>query len=139
MTSLVVHLRDDWHDLQRGRPGHRFQDRYDRAAHARNSGSWLKRAAKVTVGIVALLIGLAELVFPGPAILFIALGGAVLATQSRTAAVVMDWGEVKLRVAARFARSCWRNASLPLRIVIVAVAAVAAAIGAYLTFRLFAG
>lgn len=139
MTSLAGHLRDDWHDLQRGRPGRRFQDRYDRAAHTRDSASWLKRAAKVAVGVVALVIGLAELVFPGPAILFIALGGAVLATQSRTAAEVMDWGEVKLRAVMQFARSYWRGASRPLRIVIVAVVVGAAAVGAYFTYRVFAG
>lgn len=139
VTSLVVHLRDDWHDLQQGRPGRRFQDRYDRAAHARNSGSWLKRAAKVTVGVVALVIGIAEVVLPGPAFLFIALGGAVLATQWRIAAVAMDWCEVNLRAVARFALSRWRSASVPLRIFVVAAMVVAAAVGAYLIFRRFAG
>ena len=137
MPTWLLHLRDNWDDLHHSRPGHRFQDHYAHAARSRGRDAWIFRAGKIAVAVVLVLIGIAEMVFPGPAIAFFAVAGALLATESRTVARLMDWAELRLRALLRGARTQWRRVSGPVRAAIVVVAACTAALAAYATYRLF--
>jgi hypothetical protein len=139
MSSVAAHLRDDWRQLRRAPPGRRFQTRYDQARRERGSHAWLTRALKIVGGILAILIALAEIVFPGPAILFFLLGGSLLATESRTVARFMDWSELKIRAAIRWARGVWHAASMTVRAVIVCVIVLFAGAGLYGMYRLWQG
>jgi hypothetical protein len=48
-------------------------------------------------GTALIAVGLVMLVAPGPGILVVAIGGALLAEESLLAARALDWLEVKIR------------------------------------------
>src|SRR5688572_16410802 len=95
--ALHFSFREHWQELKRGRPGRRFQDRYDRARSEESRGGPIKRIALIGLAIVCLAIGVVLAVMPGPAVLFFFLAGGLLATESRIVARLMDWLEVRLR------------------------------------------
>lgn len=123
-------------NVQQGEPGHRFQDRYHHAAEEREGRSPWKRFVKIGVGVAAIAVGLLEVVFPGPAILFFAFGGALLASESLLIARAMDWSELRVREALAAAKRFWRGASTAVRVLVVAGAVLAAAVGALLLYRM---
>jgi hypothetical protein len=133
-VSLLSGLKRSWRQLAHGVPGHRFQARYDRAARKRDATAWWIRIASIIVAVLAIAVGIAEIVFPGPAIAFFALGGALLAGQFRPVARFMDWAEVRLRRVIRFLRRCWHNWPLSVRAVVVLMIAGTAVGGAYTTY-----
>ena len=118
-------FKEQWRGLKRGSPGHRFQSCH--AAARRHTATWGHRLARFGLALVALLLGLFFAVMPGPAIIFFAAAGALLATESRPLAVALDWSEVKLRALVRWAKSHWRNLGLTGRIAVVAVGAMGSA------------
>jgi hypothetical protein len=138
-TQFNLHLREHWHDLKRGRPGHRFQDRYKRARRDEAKGGLGKRIAMIVVGVVVLVIGGFFAVVPGPAIPFFLLGGALLATESRAIARVMDWIEVRVRKVVTWGKRHWKRLPLAGRIAVAIGAACCSAGSAFGMYRLFHG
>lgn len=114
-------FRRFWNGLRRGIPGRRFQDRYDRARRHRDRIGWWRRATKIAIGLLAFGIGLVEIIFPGPAVLFFLLSGTLLATESLTMARVMDWMEVHGRQLWTWAHRTWNSFSTTARIGVVIV------------------
>jgi uncharacterized protein (TIGR02611 family) len=110
---MLQRIKEHWHDLKRGRPGHRFQDHY----HNRHESGGNKLRKTLFVGAGALLVaaGIFFLPAPGPGFVIIFLGGGVMAQESRTAARVLDWSELRVRRVADWALRVWRNASVPAR------------------------
>jgi hypothetical protein len=131
--GLRSKIRREWRDLKDGRPGHRFRDRYDRDAGRHEHVGW--RVVKILAGITALLVGVVEIIFPGPAILFLFVGGALLATQSRAIARLMDWAELRIRAVWRFVRRRWRSTSHGARAALVSLLVCGGAASGYLMYR----
>lgn len=125
--NLSLRVREYWRSLKRGRPGRRFQDRYERSAEARNRQHVAWRIAKVIAGLVAIAIGVVEILLPGPAVLFFFVGGALLASESRAVARAMDWGERRGRSLWRFVRRTARGRHHPPTLVILTAGAAALA------------
>lgn len=98
-----------WAHVQQGHPGRRFQDHYERSVHSRQKSTLLIRILKIIGGVVLILIGLVEIFIPGPAFLFLIVGGALLATESLVVARAMDWLELKVRDAWHSVRAWWRR------------------------------
>jgi hypothetical protein len=88
-------LKRRWRRLKAGEPGARFQRQYRENRETRKSG--LRRWGTVAVGAGLILVGVVALFVPGPGILFIAAGGAVLARESLAVARTLDWVEVRGR------------------------------------------
>ena len=88
-------LKRRWRRLKAGEPGARFQRQYRENRETRKSG--LQRWGAVAAGAGLILIGVVALFVPGPGILFIAAGGAVLARESLAVARTLDWVEVRGR------------------------------------------
>jgi hypothetical protein len=90
-----------WKRLETLEPGKRFQtlhrEQRDRPPAV--------IAAFFVVAIACFAVGLVFVSIPGPAILFFALGGALLATQSFWVARVLDAAEIWGRKARGFARA----------------------------------
>jgi uncharacterized protein (TIGR02611 family) len=133
-ATLHFSFREHWRDLKRGRPGRRFQDRYERARHDERRSGLVQRFALIVVGLVCIVIGLVLSVMPGPAILFFFVAGGLLATESRWIARVMDWFEVKVRQVVAWAKRRWRVMPGWKRLLVVIVAACCAAAFAYLVY-----
>lgn len=98
-----------------------------------------KRVLKIVAAVALLLLGLVEVLFPGPAVLFIVAGGALLAGESKTIARLMDALEVRGRRIWRLARDHWRAASPGSRGAVVSLVAAMAAVSGFLVYRALAG
>jgi hypothetical protein len=84
-----------WDRFVHSTPGRRFQERYRRMREQK--GSALKRCLFVCGGILICLAGIVFLAIPGPGLLIIALGLALVAQESAALARLLDRAELKLR------------------------------------------
>jgi hypothetical protein len=85
---MFKRLRRQWQMFRADPPGQRFELRHARHRD-RHRGIW-HRASVLTLGIVALLIGIAMLVLPGPGLLVIVLGAFLIGEESLGASRVLD-------------------------------------------------
>jgi hypothetical protein len=81
--------------LIQGTPGRRFQERYLRGRRAAHSAA--KRIAKVATGAVLIAAGIVLLPAPGPGILVVLLGLALVAESSPRVAKTLDRIELRVR------------------------------------------
>lgn len=126
MTSL----KKNWRTFKRGTPGKRFQSAYENARrHRKDTPLWF-RILRLGLALVALALGVVFAVIPGPAFVFFAIGGVLLATESRRVSIALDWLELRLRELGRWARKRWDGLALFGRIVVVTMGVM---IGAMLT------
>jgi hypothetical protein len=137
-ATLQVRFREHWRELRRGRPGHRFQDHYERAREEGRSGAG-ERIVLVTVAVLCLAIGAVLSVIPGPALPFFFLAGGLLATESRWVARFMDWSEVRMRKIAGWLKHHWRQLPFVARIVLLVIGACCSAATGYWGYKVFTG
>ena len=133
MSLVPGKIREGLQRLREGEPGSRFQDHYEQ--RQQDGGGRLRRWLFLGGGTLVILAGLFFLPAPGPGFLILFLGGGLVAQESRVAARALDWTEVRLRAIASAALRIWQRSSMPVRAVIVVVAAAIAggfAYGAYL-------
>jgi multisubunit Na+/H+ antiporter MnhG subunit len=106
--NLVAHAKSTWCELKASAPGKRFEEHYHRA-HARGKGrSVASRILLLGGALVSFAVGIVLVFIPGPAILFFAITGALLATQSLLVARALDNAELKARALLRPVRRWWR-------------------------------
>lgn len=103
---MLTAIKEYWRSLKRGEPGSRFQDQHERSRQT--ASSMAGRVARVAGGILLCVAGLFFLPAPGPGFIIIALGGTLLAHESRAAAVALDYLEVRAQQAYEWARRRWR-------------------------------
>lgn len=88
-------LKANWQQLRQARPGERFQHYYQRRQRNRSSGAL--RALLLGTGGLIIVIGVVLMPAPGPGMLIVALGLAMMAGESHSVARVLDAGERRLR------------------------------------------
>ena len=121
------HLADvkvEWQHFRHDPPGERFRNHRDRMKRRSKKHA----AAAVCVGVLLLAGGVVLLFMPGPGLLLIVFGLALIASHSRRLADVLDRVEPKLHRAAHRTKDHWQ--ALPGRAklgVILALAMLAAA------------
>ena len=74
-------------------------------ARLNNTPTWLRRPVVTLVGVVLIAVGIVLLVLPGPGLLVMAVGLAVLATEYPAAQRLLD--RIKSSVPVSAARSRW--------------------------------
>lgn len=126
-------LKSHWHDLKEGRPGKRFQDHY-RKRHESQSSPW-RKALFLGGGALIVAAGIFFLPAPGPGFIIIFLGGGLMAQESKVAARVLDWVELRVRAVIDWALGVWKRATPPARAAIVLAAAVLAGGAGYLGYQ----
>jgi len=104
---MLQDLKRRAHELRKAKPGERFEQFY-RQGHRRN-GSAPRRPLVLGIGLVSALIGVILLFTPGPGLLFLFAGGAILAEESLTVARALDWTELRVRAVARRWRRLFRR------------------------------
>jgi hypothetical protein len=109
---VLKKLKQQWCDLKKGRPGHRFQDRYERNKQGRADESALSRWIQPVMGVVLFAAGVFFCVFPGPGLPLLLVGAMFLAERSRPMARMLDWSEIKVRMIIRRTKEWWCEASL---------------------------
>lgn len=134
---MLKALKRKWQELKRGTPGKRFQHAYENARRHRKDTPFWFRILRLGLALAAMVIGVVFAVIPGPAVVFFALGGVLLATESRAVALVLDWIELRLRAIVRWAKRRWDRLNRAGRIVVMMVGACGSAGMATLTFWFF--
>ena len=89
---MFAQWKEEWQWLRRQPPGERFQA-FFHSRQERRQGS----AATTVVAMALLLVGAVMLVIPGPGLLVMSLGFALLASQSEALARRLDGLELRLR------------------------------------------
>ena len=102
---MLRRLKTFWKRLSTIEPGRRFQTVH---REQRNRPAAVK-AVFLAVAIGCFALGLVFVLIPGPAILFFALGGALLATQFSWVARALDATEIWGRNALDWTRRRWRR------------------------------
>ena len=134
---MLVALKQQWHGLQRSQPGHRFQNRYASAQRQRDQVPTWRRILQLGISLVLAAAGVVFVFIPGPAILFFALAGAMLASESRTVARALDWTELRLRSGWRRAARFWSGLGVGGRIVLLTLLAALMAAAVFVAWRIF--
>ena len=132
MTSKARH---HWHVLRNGSPGRRFEDYYKAVRHDRSRGSTIVRVVRLVIAAIAGIIGVILVFVPGPAILFFAIAGGLVAAESLWAARFLDWCEMRARKLANGARHRWRQLSVFKKLLVVIAFSAIAASSAYASYR----
>jgi hypothetical protein len=87
--------RAAWRSLWRDAPGQRFTRRYERL-RARGHPLW-RRALGIVLGVLLILVGAVFMVLPGPGLVPVVAGLALLASDSPRIARGLDRAELKIR------------------------------------------
>ncbi|HEX6833469.1 MAG TPA: PGPGW domain-containing protein [Rudaea sp.] len=87
-------LREQWRQFVRDAPGTRFEQRYRRRSTHRR---WWQSALLLLGAFLLMAAGLLMIVLPGPGLLTLLAGAALLAEESLFAARAMDRAELWVR------------------------------------------
>jgi hypothetical protein len=130
MSGAIDEIKREWKAFKTDAPGKRFEHQHDRMKRA-NRGA---RIGLAITGALIVAIGIALLVLPGPGLLFVVFGLALLAGLSGTLARGLDRVEPKIRKQAKLMRRGWRQLSGAAKVgagALGALGAAAIAFGAY--------
>lgn len=128
---MLEGLKKTWKAFEKAPPGERFERMYSRR---KSSGSPAVRIVMIAAGVILIAGGIILLAIPGPGILVIAFGGALIGQQFLFAARALDKLELVLRKLHRKALAFWKKASTAVRAVVVGSAALVAAGAAYVAW-----
>lgn len=109
--------KKEWKKLKRSRPGHRFQDRYERS----HGSGGITRFVRPVVGLLIAAAGVVLMPAPGPGWVVFIIGLGLLASDIRFVARGLDWAELRARAAWGWLRNRWGAASTLGRAAMVAI------------------
>lgn len=127
-------FRKLWNQLKNSPPGRRFITFYEARQKQRGSESPWQRPVYVAAGVVLTLGGIVLLGMPGPGLLVVALGLALIAGEFAFMARILDKAELLLRSWAEAGAALWkrmRPLQRALAVLAVTALAVSAAFGVY--------
>ena len=91
-------LRHYWQEFKSAAPGERFHERFERRERERAlEGFQWSRVLLISLALLCILIAIPLMILPGPAVLFYALAGFLLAGESSWLARGLDRTELWLR------------------------------------------
>lgn len=134
---MLLTLKQQWHGLQRSSPGHRFQNRYASAQRQRAHVPAWRRILQLGIALVLVSIGVVLVFIPGPAVLFFALAGAMLASESRAVARGLDWAELRIRTGWHRLARFWANLGRGGRIALILLGVTLIAMAGWVAWRIF--
>ena len=115
-------FKQTWRRFKAGNPGQRFQQEFRRRHSAGRSP--VQKALLIVGGLLLMAAGFLLLFIPGPGLVFLFVGGFLIAQQSLVAARGLDWSETRLRKLLAWSLRAWRRSSIPLKLLFVVVAVV---------------
>ncbi len=101
--SVIDRVKKEWRAFEHDEPGERFQHQHDRMQEC----SRALRVAQGIAGVLLVLAGIVMLFVPGPGLLVMLFGFALLAGLSRTLAKLLDRAEPALRRQGALMRRGW--------------------------------
>ena len=127
---MLDELKKPWRTFRNAKAGQRFEKLHD----ARSESP--PPIVFYAIGAVLLAGGVVAALHPGPGLLLIAFGGALIARQSAWLARRLDRLELRLRRLGRKARTGWRRSPVAVRGALVTAAAIVAAGAGYAGYLL---
>jgi len=103
--------KQEWKTFAAQDPGRRFRNRHERLHSGRAGRPWWRRALNFGGGVVLLAVGVFFAIAPGPAVVFFALGGLMIANESHAAARGLDAIDVWIAPLLQWAGRRWRKLS----------------------------
>ena len=88
-------IRKNWRVFITSEPGRRFEERYRHSQQSKRGRA--KRIVWLSAGIVLAVVGIFFLVAPGPGVLFLLPGAALISQEWLGLARMLDRGETWLR------------------------------------------
>jgi hypothetical protein len=128
---MLEKWKRSWKAFRNAPPGKRFLARHQTRE---DSGSPAGRVAAVALGLVLILVGAVLLVIPGPGLIVIAFGAALVAQEFLWMAKALDRLELGLRRWYRAGRRFWKSASTAARAALAAGAALGVAGAGYVAY-----
>jgi hypothetical protein len=132
---MLKKLRERFRALAEEPAGSRFSNHYHKV-HSRGGRGLPHKVLLIAGGIVVIAIGLVMLPAPGPGIIVIGIGGAMIAQESLAVAKLLDSIEVKGRALFRRLKSAWKKSSPLTRLSAIAMFALCFAALLYGSFTL---
>jgi uncharacterized protein (TIGR02611 family) len=136
---MIQQVKENWQEFKNSEPGERFQDRYNRRRQE-EQGRWSKGAIlNIVLGLLIIVGGLVIGLVPGPGGFIAFLGLGLIGSEFQPTAKALDWGEVKVRAVALWAKNIWDVLPLGGKIIVGVLALVVVAAVAYGGYVLFFG
>jgi hypothetical protein len=105
MASTIDNVKREWRAFKHDEPGVRFQHQHDRMQKKAHS----IRIAQAAAGLILTIAGIVLLFVPGPGLLVMVFGLALLAGLSNALAKLLDRAEPPLRHEAQLLRRGWHR------------------------------
>lgn len=105
---MIGRFRKAWRHFKALPAGQRFQERYQRG-RGKPARSALGHVGLYTTILVLAVIGFILVFIPGPAVVFFAAAGMLLAGESLAVAKFFDAGELRARALIAEAKRRWRK------------------------------
>lgn len=121
---LVMSFKSHWLQLKTSTPGHRFEDFYKARQKDRKQGDEWRSVLYVCIGIGVSLGGILLLGMPGPGLLVLAFGLALIASEFLFMAKLLDRAEIVLRRIIHQSLQWWQSLRPYQRGIGIAMAAV---------------
>lgn len=122
---MFAKAKREWKQFRASPPGERFEAYHERVKHERGAAT----VVRLVLGILLTLAGIVMLFVPGPGILFIFFGLALVGARSRPVASALDATELWMRKAGHGLKAWLKKLPWPalVGLGVVVLAAVAAA------------
>ena len=111
---MLETIKCSWQRFKADPPGKRFQLQFKRRHEVARTP--LQKALVLGGGVLLTAVGILLFFLPGPGVLFVLLGAALIAQQSLTVARALDWTEIRLRKLLARSFGVWRHFSAALKI-----------------------
>ena len=130
-------VRRQWQAMVEAQPGKRFQARYEQRRRMRASVLWTP--LYLILGSALFVLGLTMMVAPGPGLIVLFIGAALIGQESLVVARALDRAEVGLRRAAQAALRSWQRTSLVAKAAVAIFGACALAGAGWGAYAIFIG
>lgn len=132
---MFKEITEHWEQFRHYPAGERFE-RYYRCRHE-TQRSAIKKALLIGLGALIMATGVVFLAIPGPGLLVLLVGAALIARESLFVSRLFDRLEPRAWKAARWCRNNWKNLPLMAKALLIAAAAILGLIALYIAYKIF--
>lgn len=125
MGAALSEVKEEWRHFRDDKPGERFCNHRSRMQHKSKKHS----AVSLALGVLLLVGGVILLFIPGPGILLIVFGLALIAAHSKRLSELLDRAEPACRERGHRAAGWWRGHSPAEKAALVTAGIVLATVG----------
>lgn len=125
MGAALAEVKQEWRHFRHDKPGERFRNHRERMKRKSKKHS----AVAIALGVLLLAGGVVLLFMPGPGILLIVFGVALVGSHSEKISDMLDRAEPKAREKGHALSRWWKARSRVEKIALVTTAVVLATLG----------